>query len=552
MPQLGISKGLSWTNDWDKDIDRVYQREEYAANVRAEKERKTQYYAGLLKQGHATNPRTEGELNEFYKGLNNELADFVVANPNFETDVNAMQKFLDISDRYLNNDILRRDLQVSQEFERLRNNTDKLTPSQLRKEMDRYNEYITSEPGSDVAPYVFSNPKIKTTGELVKEMSDLIETEEGPTKLDPISHTYYTRTAVNPLKARQVVEAHYADEDNRAIMDQTYQNYMETHKDEKTLFPDVLTFYAKQAENSKRNDRNTIGRDEEWVQKMEYEWSKAGQSGNAGMPYTNFIMNELPNIQRTNIDPLSNTPMKATENVGTAPASTPAVAFTTFKRYKTQTTLNGKDSGAIVNTKSNGKKPFLYDISAQATNVVDYVNINGTLYIETEIMFNNGENLGMGVATEGPVIPEDVLTDMEFIRDEKVIDPGYSSGGTNKSWGKGASWKGRILMPANINASTIIDFESNAPGGGIEHIKEVSPWLTQDIETRRLTDPALLRHMVKTRTGVDIGTGIQSVEYDQDLSNSAQSTIVVLKNGDGSERALDVNTGKIHQFHYEK
>ena len=54
MPQLGMSKGLAFVNDWEGDIDRLYQREEYAATVKARKEQDAQFWANQLKRGHAS------------------------------------------------------------------------------------------------------------------------------------------------------------------------------------------------------------------------------------------------------------------------------------------------------------------------------------------------------------------------------------------------------------------------------------------------------------------------------------------------------------------
>lgn len=169
---LGIAKGVSYVNDWEKDIDRVYQRAEYAAKIQTEKERKTAYYAELLKKGHATNPRTELELNGFYKGLNDKLATFFTENPNFETDIDAMQKFRDIQDQYLNNDILRRDVQVGQQREKLENAvaTKQISKAGYEENMARYNEYIDPANVGKDNPFVFVNYQQKTTEDILKEL----------------------------------------------------------------------------------------------------------------------------------------------------------------------------------------------------------------------------------------------------------------------------------------------------------------------------------------------------------------------------------------------
>jgi hypothetical protein len=536
---LGISKGLSYVNDWDKDIDRVYQREEYAAQVRAEKERKTQYYAGLLKQGHATNPRTEQELTEYYKGLNNELADFVISNPNFETDVNSMQKFLDISDRYLDNNILRTDLQVKQEFDKLSEavSTGKITTTQFDREMERYNTYI--DPNQKGDPYVFSNPKLKTTGELVGEMSQLVETIEGSTLEDPVSHTFYTRSEVDPEKALQIVEGHYADEENKVVMDSTYNNLVKNNPELKTMFPDVKSFYAKQLINSKRSDRTTIGPDYEYQQRMQLQYSKKAGTDNL---FSHFLMNELPNIQSTNVDQNYVTP---NAGIGRAPASSPAIAFTVMKDFKKPTSISMAD-GAHVMTENSSVLPFSDKISAQATNVKGYVNIGGTLYIETEIVFNNGETIGMGAESEGKNIDDNKLKSYGFIHDEKTGVPIYNDVGNQVGYSKGATWKGSILLPANINAGTVTEFEHNA-SGSVEHVSKIAPVLSQIMNSEINRSPVLLRNEIKQKMGIDIGTGISNLKQNDELSKKEGSPIYTVTHNN-EEVIIDLKTGDLYNI----
>jgi hypothetical protein len=229
MPNLGMTKGLSFANNWDNDIARLYQREELAARIRTEKERKTQYYANLLKQGHASNPRAEKELTEYYKGLNNELADIVIQNPDLETNVTAMEKFLNVSDRYINNDILRIDKQVAGEFEKLRNAVSQgvLEPDEYEAEMKRYDQYINSNPGEAVEPYVFTNyPKV-TTDELISDTVKNIGVAESAPVLNDNTGQWETTITAPENKLLLQTASVYSVPKNKRVIERDFQSYAE-------------------------------------------------------------------------------------------------------------------------------------------------------------------------------------------------------------------------------------------------------------------------------------------------------------------------------------
>lgn len=169
----GGAKAGSYQHDFQRDIDRLYQREAYRAEVKANVERKTQYYAGLMKEETAVSPAIQAQLEEYYKGLNNEVADFAINNPNFETDVNKMQEFMSLTDGYLNNDLIRMDKQAQGEFEKLKESygSQGITQSKWLEEMEKYNKWM--ETGED--PYVFSNPKQFTVDEIVTDINKTLQ-----------------------------------------------------------------------------------------------------------------------------------------------------------------------------------------------------------------------------------------------------------------------------------------------------------------------------------------------------------------------------------------
>jgi hypothetical protein len=213
----GSAKGLSFQNDFERDTDRLYQREAYRSQVQAEKEQKTKYYAGLMKEHPATAPSMVKALEPFYKDLNNKLADFAINNPNFETDVNKMQEFLGITDQYLNNDFVRKDMQSQEQFKLLQNayNEGKITKGKWEEEMNRYTDF--QENGGD--SYTFSNPKTKEMSDILKE----INTHLAPTVIRKtegvkiIEHTF-----TDPERIKGAARLWYSNEENKMAIDSAW------------------------------------------------------------------------------------------------------------------------------------------------------------------------------------------------------------------------------------------------------------------------------------------------------------------------------------------
>ena len=153
----GTGKGLAVAHDWGKDTQNLFQTEALKARAEQEKEQKTEYFAKQLQEGKAVAPVNVQKLQEFYTGLNKDMADFVIKNPNFETDVTKMTEFHNLSDKYLNNNIIREDQQVQGEFSKLKSaiGNGKLRPDEQFAEMQKYNDY---KDGKTKDPYIFAEP----------------------------------------------------------------------------------------------------------------------------------------------------------------------------------------------------------------------------------------------------------------------------------------------------------------------------------------------------------------------------------------------------------
>ena len=166
----GTGKGLSVAHDWNKDTQNLFQTEALKARAQQEKEQKTEYFAKQLQEGKAVAPVNVKRLQDFYTEHNKKVADFVIKNPNFETDVVKMTQFRELTDQYLNNDIIREDQQAQNEFAKLKSavNNGKLRPEEQTAEFQKYNDY---KDGVSKEPYIFAEPQRPDVEKTIAEIN---------------------------------------------------------------------------------------------------------------------------------------------------------------------------------------------------------------------------------------------------------------------------------------------------------------------------------------------------------------------------------------------
>jgi hypothetical protein len=178
MPQnrgTSTASALAYQHDFGADISRAYQREELLARQRAEKERKAMFYGEMLKAPHVVGPGATRELDEYVDTINKEIADFAIANPDFETDAGKFAEFRSIADKYINNPIVQKDQQVATEFEAMKKDRQQglITPEQAIEEMDKYNNY--KENGGE--GYVYVRPNNRTMNDIIKDSKANIQSK---------------------------------------------------------------------------------------------------------------------------------------------------------------------------------------------------------------------------------------------------------------------------------------------------------------------------------------------------------------------------------------
>jgi hypothetical protein len=244
----GSSRGLAVAHNWGNDMQTLFQDEALRAKSQADQEQKTAFYAKQLQEGQATSPYNTARLQDFYSQKNKEVADFVIKNPNFETDVQKMTEFMGITDKYLNNDIIREDQQVQGQFNSLTKaiGSHELTTDEATKEMEKYNAYRNADPksGTKPDPYIFSNPLRPDFEKLIKEATD------------NIGYDSYTRMGkdgreYNITEPKSGVRGVSVNWDNKAIeklgdpqFKLSAENYYNKNPELQKIYPNVIKFVA--------------------------------------------------------------------------------------------------------------------------------------------------------------------------------------------------------------------------------------------------------------------------------------------------------------------
>jgi hypothetical protein len=223
---FGSAKGLDISHDFQRDIDRLYQKETYRSQVEAERANKAKYYASLEKEHNAVAPSMVKELENHYEMLNEKVANFHVNNPGWEQDVRKVKEYNNLVDGYLNNDYVRKDLQSQEQFELLkkaRNTPGMLTEDEWMDEMEKYDSWMKN--GGD--GYIFSQPKRKTMPEILKQANDFLQPERIVTT---DGREITDITSVNPDDLHMTAQTFYMEKDNKMAIDRAFDLLNENEK----------------------------------------------------------------------------------------------------------------------------------------------------------------------------------------------------------------------------------------------------------------------------------------------------------------------------------
>ncbi len=555
----GSAKALGLRHDFDKDIDRLYQREAYRANIEARKAEKARYYGQFLKEGTAAAPSNVKRLKTLYDDLNNSVADFMIEHgPALETDIGLQQQFLNMTDEYLNNPIIREDQQVQQEFNKLKEaiNTGKVTPRQAEVEMEKYTNYFNE--GGD--PYIFSNLLIPDYSEILKDSNAALEPE---TTIEKEGHMFIHKTDVpeENYMVRALMDMN--DEDKAQIIQKRfedvnsknpgfYKNAVDMHirnlKAGEMVKKTLAAFdpgWGSDLKNRQRLQAELAGMSPWYAQEIapEFKLGNSIQGTDHMMVFTGFhntggtwdlgsegttvkVQDEKGNFRdvklsgelvATNTKEMKIMQDGAYIKVDVRTNVNPSEKFNTENpRYKYQ---ERDENGKFVEIEKDVFDKHLADMKArkrvdiEAGHEVDGLLRTTTYGIKGAEYYENA-----GFTSKG------------------VYVPGLSLPGIDKQTGVFPVYSGTIWVPANINASTLAEYERSAG------TKEQASKLKE-----RLTTEGIIYE--NTLSGnQQFATEVLRDTYGGDWQQHPENPGFYIKEENGIQYGYNVMTGQIGKF----
>lgn len=287
MDGSGFAKGLAVKHDFGSSIERLYQRENLIQQVRVERERKAQLYGQMMQHGHVKGDYNNKRLEEFYKDLNGQVVNFVTNNPNWETDPGLFSQFTNLTSQYIDNDIIREDKQVEQNFNALQQAASRgdLEPEEVFEEMDKYHNYISN--GAD--PYVFIQPSRLTTTDLLIDASKNIgyvhqEIERpGPEGV----RQRFAVSVPNKESIRLQVNANFDDPRAKKVIEREYNEL-----EDKSSWTSAKDYWAHKLKASAEQSERMVGVNQLDFYKYKHQYD---QSQTTGSNYKNYILENINN-----------------------------------------------------------------------------------------------------------------------------------------------------------------------------------------------------------------------------------------------------------------
>ena len=146
---FGIAAGAAYTYDWGQALDRQMKNEQLDLQAADIKRQKVDALTNLTTETESLNERHKGELREYYDGLSQEMGSIFSEYEDPYSDPEAMSRMKSIGKLYQDNDILRKDRELSAERQAMKNDymTGALDEDRLsidQPEID-YSKYIKED-----------------------------------------------------------------------------------------------------------------------------------------------------------------------------------------------------------------------------------------------------------------------------------------------------------------------------------------------------------------------------------------------------------------------
>jgi hypothetical protein len=472
MAQTGLGKGLAVEHDFGADINRLYQRENMRAQINVEKHRKAQLYGEMMKKPHVRGEYNTKRLETHIQDVNNRLADFVTANPGWETDPGLFAEFSTLTDEYINNDIVREDIQVQKNYEAFQSqaSSGKLKSSMIEKNMNEYTNYI--EHGNNGHPYLFMNPLEINTTDLLKESQSILAADDyTESYIAPNGLLAYRSISRIPDAAIQTeVNANFKDPDKAQAIMAEYEAV-----GGKAIAPTAKQYWFDRQQGAASESRRRAGYDEAALAAY-----KGGLDGNDQSQVPSYYQSDvLDRIDQANANYVKSGDLA--DMRFTTSARPEYFALTSWEKAGSQVNVKGTEgyrfalSGKEIEEGKISPDKFNFDAEIISVGSGKYVFDNYNSYIEMPVKIpipisadamksgNDGKNLSTLPAADKS-FEDDLLAHGFQYREEETFDWGSFGSGKTK---KVKYLYGTIQAPAIEDAMTIRKFD-----GGVLSARE--------------------------------------------------------------------------------
>lgn len=426
----GSAKALSYTHDFQKDIDRLYQREAYGAQLKAEREKKSMFYASLMKEGTAATQYNTQRLESLYEGLQKEIADYAVANPDLEQDPRKLAHLMNISDKFLNNNIIVEDQEVQKHWNITKEAFAKgdIYEDEYFEAAERYTNY--SQNGGD--PYVFGNPKRKEFLDIWQESQVLMKPI---VKVDEKGNQVITTSAVPEGNFALAANMALSDKDNYRTIEQMFRKIPEEQR-AAAGWKSPNDYYA-----SLLRQGNQPSELERRYSELYLANVKAGIAASQNAVPSYFVSGVLNKM---------NSNQEITGDI--------AIGALTEFGGKTGTVISTPETGRFFKVADPSGNGQLKDIHVNGNivtrNAVRSFNIGGVGYIEYNV----------DIALEGGKPNENTvksLLDNGFVT-KQVTLPGMLSMSVDKEVEKSNTYTGSLILPMVLSDANIRNYDRMA------------------------------------------------------------------------------------------
>jgi hypothetical protein len=531
----GSAKALSTTHDYQKDIDRLYQREAYAQQVRAEKEKKSMFYASLMKEQTAAAPVNTQKLETLYEGLHKDVANYAVDNPDWETNPMKVQKMYGIMNQFIDNPVIREDQQVQQQWNATKEafNKGDLKQDEYDNLAEKYHNYVQT--GSSIGdsskpdPYIFANPKRKDIIEILKERNDWLQPTISKVT-DPVTGqmTKITKTPDENIHVAAVMGL--TDPDTDFVISKMYSKIPPEDQGLYKSKTDYFEHLIKAGE--------IFGKEDAGYDQMKLMMAKNTLDKNTDLSnYHRFYQNNV-------YEPL--------RSRGETSSDTANISFTEFGT-KGQPLAMG---GAGRNLKVYGKGNQVNEINVQG-HVVSVgagriINKSGVPWVETQVMISLGDDKPMTDASGNPVMRD--MNEEEKARAkqkgvdsskfqqvsqglmanslkengfeiQKVTDPGMLANlGLEGATITSDVYVGTVLMPADFSEGNRIKYDLNYGtkenmSKGVETYNETLNVMEVLQSGNAPVASSMINSKVSKNLSVELGQSVGNLGWTQDESD---------------------------------